>query len=73
MIIILLVREPNDDGDDNDGDDEEEEDAHGDGAQKTRHHAVRRIDLIQIFKDMENYEEGAFFNCVSISSTYPSE
>ena len=44
-MILLVTREPNDDGDDNDGDDEEEEDATGNGAQESGHHAVGRIDL----------------------------
>ena len=57
LIIVLLIREPDDDGDDNDGDDEEQEDAHGDGAQQPGHHAVGRVDLIQICQHVENHVE----------------
>ena len=57
-MILLFIGEPDDDGDDDDGDDEEKEDAHSDGAQQPRHHAVRRIDLIQIFKHLENHGRG---------------
>ena len=62
-MILLFIGEPDDDGDDDDRDDEEKEDAHCDGAQEPRHHAVRRIDLIQIFKHLENYggRRGNFF------------